>query len=151
MVLLCMQECAGEPLFSLFCAIKQQMEKGPIDAITGEARYSLSEDKLIRQQIDYKMLVSGGAGWAGLRARGAASQDPPCAPPPQTLHCVCPESEGSAHVPVKVLNCDSITQAKDKLLDAVYKGIPYSQRPKAEDMDLGEARPPPPGPRGHVA
>lgn len=53
-----MQECAGEPLFSLFCAIKQQMEKGPIDAITGEARYSLSEDKLIRQQIDYKTLVS---------------------------------------------------------------------------------------------
>lgn len=34
------------------------MEKGPIDAITGEARYSLSEDKLIRQQIDYKTLVS---------------------------------------------------------------------------------------------
>ena len=34
----------------LYCAIKQQMEKGPIDAITGEARYSLSEDKLIRQR-----------------------------------------------------------------------------------------------------
>ncbi|XP_027463632.1 plexin-A3 isoform X4 [Zalophus californianus] len=104
-----LKECAGEPLFLLYCAIKQQMEKGPIDAITGEARYSLSEDKLIRQQIDYKTL---------------------------TLHCVFPESEGSAQVPVKVLNCDSITQAKDKLLDAVYKGIPYSQRPKAEDMDL---------------
>ncbi|PNJ09535.1 PLXNA3 isoform 3 [Pongo abelii] len=103
------QECAGEPLFLLYCAIKQQMEKGPIDAITGEARYSLSEDKLIRQQIDYKTL---------------------------TLHCVCPENESSAQVPVKVLNCDSITQAKDKLLDTVYKGIPYSQRPKAEDMDL---------------
>lgn len=42
----------------LFCAIKQQMEKGPIDSITGEARYSLSEDKLIRQQIEYKTLVS---------------------------------------------------------------------------------------------
>lgn len=54
-----LQECAGEPLFSLFCAIKQQMEKGPIDSITGEARYSLSEDKLIRQQIDYKTLVRG--------------------------------------------------------------------------------------------
>ncbi|XP_029417713.1 plexin-A3 isoform X2 [Nannospalax galili] len=104
-----LKECAGEPLFLLYCAIKQQMEKGPIDAITGEARYSLSEDKLIRQQIDYKTL---------------------------TLHCICPESEGSAQVPVKVLNCDSITQAKDKLLDTVYKGIPYSQRPKAEDMDL---------------
>uniref|UniRef100_A0A8D2HJI6 Plexin-A3 n=1 Tax=Urocitellus parryii TaxID=9999 RepID=A0A8D2HJI6_UROPR len=104
-----LKECAGEPLFLLYCAIKQQMEKGPIDAITGEARYSLSEDKLIRQQIDYKTL---------------------------TLHCMCPESEGSTQVPVKVLNCDSITQAKDKLLDTVYKGIPYSQRPKAEDMDL---------------
>uniref|UniRef100_A0A2K5DDC6 Plexin-A3 n=1 Tax=Aotus nancymaae TaxID=37293 RepID=A0A2K5DDC6_AOTNA len=104
-----LKECAGEPLFLLYCAIKQQMEKGPIDAITGEARYSLSEDKLIRQQIDYKTL---------------------------TLHCVCPENEGNAQVPVKVLNCDSITQAKDKLLDTVYKGIPYSQRPKAEDMDL---------------
>ena len=55
---LCLQECAGEPLFMLYCAMKQQMEKGPIDAITGEARYSLSEDKLIRQQIDYKTLVS---------------------------------------------------------------------------------------------
>uniref|UniRef100_G3U6R3 Plexin-A3 n=1 Tax=Loxodonta africana TaxID=9785 RepID=G3U6R3_LOXAF len=104
-----LKECAGEPLFLLYCAIKQQMEKGPIDAITGEARYSLSEDKLIRQQIDYKTL---------------------------TLHCVCPESEGSAQVPVKVLNCDSITQTKDKLLDTVYKGVPYSQRPRAEDMDL---------------
>ncbi|MGH0160896.1 UNVERIFIED_CONTAM: hypothetical protein FKN15_040339 [Acipenser sinensis] len=53
-----LKECAGEPLFMLYCAIKQQMEKGPIDSITGEARYSLSEDKLIRQQIDYKTLVS---------------------------------------------------------------------------------------------
>uniref|UniRef100_A0A8C2EI22 Plexin A1a n=1 Tax=Cyprinus carpio TaxID=7962 RepID=A0A8C2EI22_CYPCA len=52
-----LKECAGEPLFMLYCAMKQQMEKGPIDAITGEARYSLSEDKLIRQQIDYKTLV----------------------------------------------------------------------------------------------
>lgn len=54
----CVQECVSEPLFMLHCAIKQQMEKGPIDAVTGEARYSLSEDKLIRQQIDYKTLVS---------------------------------------------------------------------------------------------
>ncbi|XP_040910613.1 plexin-A1-like [Toxotes jaculatrix] len=104
-----LKECAGEPLFMLYCAIKQQMEKGPIDAITGEARYSLSEDKLIRQQIDYKTL---------------------------TLHCVNPENENSSEVTVKCLNCDTITQVKEKLLDAVYKGSPYSQRPKASDMDL---------------
>uniref|UniRef100_A0A8C1PYK1 Plexin A3 n=1 Tax=Cyprinus carpio TaxID=7962 RepID=A0A8C1PYK1_CYPCA len=102
-------KCAGEPLFMLYCAIKQQMEKGPIDAITGEARYSLSEDKLIRQQIDYKQL---------------------------TLMCIPPEGEAGTEIPVKVLNCDTITQVKDKLLDAVYKGIPYSQRPQADNMDL---------------
>lgn len=38
---------------------------------------------------------------------------------------------------VKTLNCDTVTQVKEKLLDAVYKGTPYSQRPKASDMDLG--------------
>uniref|UniRef100_A0A6Q2WZQ9 Plexin-A1 n=1 Tax=Esox lucius TaxID=8010 RepID=A0A6Q2WZQ9_ESOLU len=104
-----LKECAGEPLFMLYCAMKQQMEKGPIDAITGEARYSLSEDKLIRQQIDYKTL---------------------------TLHCVNPENENAPEVTVKGLNCDTITQVKEKLLDAVFKGSPYSQRPKAGDMDL---------------
>uniref|UniRef100_A0A7N6BDZ6 Plexin-A2 n=1 Tax=Anabas testudineus TaxID=64144 RepID=A0A7N6BDZ6_ANATE len=104
-----LKECAGEPLFMLFCAIKQQMEKGPIDAITGEARYSLSEDKLIRQQIEYKTL---------------------------TLSCVNPDNENSPEIPVKVLNCDTITQVKEKILDAVYKNMPYSQRPRAADMDL---------------
>uniref|UniRef100_A0A9J7YBM0 Plexin-A1 n=1 Tax=Cyprinus carpio carpio TaxID=630221 RepID=A0A9J7YBM0_CYPCA len=108
-ICVCVQECAGEPLFMLYCAIKQQMEKGPIDTITGEARYSLSEDKLIRQQIDYKTL---------------------------TLHCINPENENAAEVTVKCLNCDTITQVKEKLLDAVFKGTPYSQRPKVGDMDL---------------
>ena len=52
------RESAGEPLFMLYYAIKQQVEKGPVDAITGEARYGLSEVKVIRQQIDYNFLVS---------------------------------------------------------------------------------------------
>lgn len=60
---------------------------------------------------------------------------PPC---PQTLNCVNPENENAPEVPVKGLNCDTVTQVKEKLLDAVYKGVPYSQRPKAADMDLGE-------------
>ncbi|XP_078517854.1 plexin-A1 isoform X1 [Lissotriton helveticus] len=123
-----LKECAGEPLFMLYCAIKQQMEKGPIDAITGEARYSLSEDKLIRQQIDYKMLKPC--------LDEVALSDEPCCRSPQTLNCVNPENENAPEIPVKVLNCDTITQVKEKLLDAVYKGVPYSQRPKASDMDL---------------
>lgn len=38
-----------------------------------------------------------------------------------------------------MLNCDTITQVKEKILDAVYKNMPYSQRPRAVDMDLGMA------------
>ncbi|XP_059588999.1 plexin-A3 isoform X3 [Alligator mississippiensis] len=104
-----LKESAGEPLYLLFCAIKQQVEKGPLDAVTGEARYSLSEDKLIRQQIDYKTL---------------------------TLLCACPDPPGGAALPVKVLNCDTVTQAKEKLLDALHRGAPMSQRPRANDLEL---------------
>uniref|UniRef100_A0A8C7SLL5 Sema domain-containing protein n=1 Tax=Oncorhynchus mykiss TaxID=8022 RepID=A0A8C7SLL5_ONCMY len=127
-----LKECAGEPLFMLYCAMKQQMEKGPIDSITGEARYSLSEDKLIRQQIDYKTLVRFCITSVTLIT------GPNFCPslPYQTLHCVNPENENAPEVTVKGLNCDTITQVKEKLLDAVYKGSPYSQRPKAGDMDL---------------
>lgn len=51
------QECAGEPLYLLYRAIKQQVDKGPVDSVTGEAKYSLSEDKLLRQAIDFQPLV----------------------------------------------------------------------------------------------
>lgn len=51
------RDCAGTPLYILFLSIKQQIYKGPVDAITCEARYSLSEDKLIRQSIDYEPMT----------------------------------------------------------------------------------------------
>ncbi len=48
---------AGRPLYLMQKAIKHQTEKGPIDAITSEARYSLSEDRLLREKIEPKVLV----------------------------------------------------------------------------------------------
>ena len=47
------QDSVGKPLYTLFRALKSQIEKGPVDAITGESRYALSEDKLLRHQMDY--------------------------------------------------------------------------------------------------
>ena len=41
----------------LYKAIKLQVEKGPVDAMTGDARYSLSEDRLLREKIEPKSLV----------------------------------------------------------------------------------------------
>ncbi|KAL8574219.1 hypothetical protein ACOMHN_027873 [Nucella lapillus] len=106
-----LKECAGEPLFMLFQAIKQQTSKGPVDSITGEARYSLSEDKLIRQQIHYK---------------------------PMTLYVLDVDPDGSTQPshPVKVLDCDTISQVKEKILDAIYKNAPFSSRPLKEELDL---------------
>ncbi|XP_017783638.1 PREDICTED: plexin A3 [Nicrophorus vespilloides] len=111
-----LRECAGEPLFMLFRAVKQQVDKGPVDAITSEARYSLSEEKLIRQSIDFKAMtiyvsISQQAGFVGL-------------------------DHNTENVPVKVLDCDTISQVKEKALDSIYRATPYSQRPRKEDLDI---------------
>lgn len=42
-------------------------------------------------------------------------------------------------LPSKVLDCDTITQVKEKLLDQVYKGTSFSHRPHADSLDLGES------------
>ena len=53
-----LKDYAGSSLFLLFKAIKHQIEKGPVDAITHDARYSLSEERLLREQIDHGVVVS---------------------------------------------------------------------------------------------
>ncbi|KAL5015009.1 hypothetical protein ScPMuIL_009279 [Solemya velum] len=104
-----LRDCAGEPLFMLYQAIKQQVSKGPVDAFTNEARYSLSEDKLIRQQLDYK---------------------------PMTILVQDLEQQYGQPQQVKVLDCDTISQVKEKILDAIYKNAPFSSRPGRNDVDL---------------
>lgn len=49
---------AGRTMFMLYKAIKHQTEKGPIDAITADARYALSEDRLLREKIEPRALVA---------------------------------------------------------------------------------------------
>ncbi|CAG9816899.1 unnamed protein product [Phaedon cochleariae] len=115
--LLLRRECAGEPLFMLFRAVKQQVDKGPVDAITSEARYSLSEEKLIRQSIDFKpMTVYVSISQQPIFGGGI--------------------DHNTDNVPVKVLDCDTISQVKEKSLDTIYRATPYSQRPRKDDLDL---------------
>ena len=116
-----LNECAGEHLFLLYKAIKHQVDKGPVDAITSEARYSLSEEKLIRQQIEYKTITV----YVQMS--------------PQTAYMSGLDqllSADNMETPVKVLDCDTISQIKDKALDAIYRSISYSQRPTRDDLDL---------------
>lgn len=55
----------------------------------------------------------------------------------QTLQ-VLVQGEGSDITPVKVLDCDTISQVKEKIIEQVYKNLPYSQRPKVESVSLGK-------------
>ena len=114
-----LRECAGEPLYLLFRAIKHQVDKGPVDCVTSEARYSLSEEKLIRQSIEYKIMTV----YVSIS--------------PQTIYVSGLEAHtDTTDTSVKVLDCDTITQVKDKALDTIYRSTPYSQRPRKEDLDL---------------
>lgn len=47
------------------------------------------------------------------------------------------EMEDGLRVPVKLLDCDTISQAKEKLLDSMYKAAPVSRRPRLTEVDLG--------------
>ncbi len=52
------KDCVGTPLYILFLSLKQQIYKGPVDAITVEARFSLNQQNLIHENITYETIVS---------------------------------------------------------------------------------------------
>ncbi|XP_005748043.1 plexin-B1 [Pundamilia nyererei] len=104
-----LKEVAGEPLYMLYRAIKYQVDKGPVDAVTGKAKRTLNDSHLLREDIEYCSVTL-----TVLVKNGVEVQ--PC--------------------PVKVLDTDTITQVKDKILDQVYRGAPFSQRPSADSLDL---------------
>ena len=47
------------------------------------------------------------------------------------------ETDSGEEVPIKLLDCDSVTQSKEKILDALYKNVPVSRRPQLTSVDLG--------------
>lgn len=56
----------------------------------------------------------------------------------QTLQ-VLVQDEGPDVTTVKVLNCDTISQVKEKIIEQVYRNLPYSHRPKVDSVTLGES------------
>ena len=53
----------GKTLYTLNQAVKRLTEKGAIDAITGEARYTLNDARLLRENIEPKKLVTAHHYW----------------------------------------------------------------------------------------
>lgn len=209
-----LKENVGEPLYMLYRAMKFQMDKGPVDEFTSEARYSLSEEKLIRQSIEYRSLnvfVSLGGDQSFVRSSMITQSNLVTAPSyahqfnvennygdggnfrnlygfndysplmnnvngfnvnemnnlnnlnnnmsngqfNSNLYSLDaqvnyeggvnnyniysesmqPQSQQSQFM-VKVLDCDSISQVKEKALDTIFRNIPYSQRPHRDSVDL---------------
>ncbi|XP_057676753.1 plexin-B1-like isoform X2 [Corythoichthys intestinalis] len=109
-----LRESAGESFYMLFRAIKHQVDKGPVDAVTGKAKYTLNDNRLLREDVEYRTLTLNVVMPAAAASGGASSQT----------------------VPAKVLDCDTITQVKEKLLDQTWKGTSVSRRPHADSLHL---------------
>ncbi|XP_065214454.1 plexin-A4-like isoform X2 [Planococcus citri] len=110
-----LRETAAKPLINLFSAIKQQVSKGPVDMITSDARYCLSENKMIRQKIHYShvtVLVTISEKTAPIIKLKSAMEK----------------------VQVKVLDCDTISQVKEKIMDIIYNTNHCSQRPDPSEI-----------------
>jgi plexin B len=102
----------------LFRAIKYQVDKGPVDAVTGKAKRTLNDSHLLREDVEFRpltLMVLVGPGTGGLAGSSEVQR-----------------------VPARVLDTDTITQVKEKVLDQVCKGTPFSQRPSVHALDLGE-------------
>lgn len=41
----------------LFRGIKHQVDKGPVDWVTGKAKYTLNDNRLLREDLEYRTLV----------------------------------------------------------------------------------------------
>uniref|UniRef100_A0A8C2LJ97 Sema domain-containing protein n=1 Tax=Cricetulus griseus TaxID=10029 RepID=A0A8C2LJ97_CRIGR len=104
-----LKDSAGEPLYKLFKAIKHQVERGPVDAVQKAAKYTLNDTGLLGDDVEYS---------------------------PLTVSVII-QDEGVEAIPVKVLNCDTISQVKEKIIEQVYHTQPCSCWPQIlSDLDL---------------
>ncbi|XP_010282242.1 PREDICTED: plexin-C1 [Phaethon lepturus] len=94
-----LRETIGEPFYLLVTTLNQRINKGPVDAITCKALYTLNEDWLLWQVSEFKTVVLN------------------------IIFEKVPENEsGDAcqTIQVNVLDCDTIGQAKEKSLQAFF-------------------------------
>ncbi|XP_018415737.1 PREDICTED: plexin-C1-like [Nanorana parkeri] len=100
-----LRESVGEPLYGLVCTLNQRIHKGPIDVITCKALYTLNEDWLLWQVTDFNNVDIN-------------------------VHYPTPEGEAiyenSQCLKVTVLDCDTIRQVKEKILQTYLSKNGYS-------------------------
>ncbi|KAG8137968.1 hypothetical protein E2320_003905, partial [Naja naja] len=92
-----MSETVGEPFFLLVTTLNQRIIKGPVDVISCKALYTLNEDWLLWQAPEFSTVVLNVV-FENMQENEA--------------------SGATQNIQVKILDCDTIGQAKEKILQA---------------------------------
>ncbi|CAC5368904.1 PLXNB [Mytilus coruscus] len=100
---------SGMQLFMLYKAVQTITEMGPIDALTGNSKNTIAEENLLKMRIEHQNLT------LQIDLNGNSDQ----------------------HYPVKVLDCDTISQVKQKCCAQIYKNKPASEIPHNDELYLG--------------
>ncbi|CAC5373741.1 PLXNA [Mytilus coruscus] len=99
---------SGMQLFMLYKAVQTIVEMGPIDALTGNSKNTISEEKLLKMRIKHQTMT------LQIDLNGNSDQ----------------------HYPVNVLDCDTISQVKQKCCAQIYKNKPASEIPNSNELSL---------------
>ncbi|EGT44270.1 CBN-PLX-2 protein [Caenorhabditis brenneri] len=94
--------------YNLYKALQFQTDRGPVDAVTGDARYTINEANLLRECVETRTIIVN----------------------------VIPLENCHDTVRLELHSCDAIRQVKQKVAAAVYYKTPYSQRPRITQFDL---------------
>lgn len=159
---------AGQSLYMMFEALKGQLERGPVDAISGDAFYSLNENKLLREpHIQFEVVnlyviadtdileVSKSSNRlpnnhnnnnSNLLLNGSSSTmlPPVYSMDSQSFYEDTMQVRSNTNystsntitLALRVLDCDTISQVKSKILGALYRNSPYSSRLTSNDVEL---------------
>ena len=108
-------QCATH-LYRLVKVIKFYLEMGPCDQQTQQATHSLSEERLLKEALQYQTIYINVVNQCVTSGNSAAS--------PNTSVQIC-----------RLIDLDTVQQAKEKILDYLYKAN-VTMKPAASQVDL---------------
>ncbi|PIK38090.1 putative plexin-B-like [Apostichopus japonicus] len=99
---------AATPLYQLYHAIRYVCQKGPIDAVTGKSQFSINDQRMLETQIYFTEFN------VDLIANSVTGEK----------------------ISLPVLDVNTITQIKEKIVSVLYKDVPFSEQPLPSSYDL---------------
>ncbi|ESO09412.1 hypothetical protein HELRODRAFT_190485 [Helobdella robusta] len=173
---------ASQVLHELFESLSQHIHRGPVDAITGQSKWSLCLQDVLKVKLEYKTItlkICNTKDTMKLNSQhdcnninknnssfknsnlnnddddddddddnetysSSTNQNNNITADYNNYNTTTFNSSNNNktsfhrnnYVKIKVLDCDTISQVKHKLIQVLYKNVPYSKRPDPENYDL---------------